>query len=63
MLIEKPCKDKDEHAANLALCAAAPELLAALETAKRMINNVEGHCFRGADLMQINAAIAKAKGE
>ena len=53
----------DEAIANAALIAAAPELLAALETAKRMINDVEGHCFRGADLMQINAAIAKAKGD
>jgi len=36
---------------------------AALETAKRMINEVDGHRFTGADLMEINNALDKAKGK
>ena len=52
-----------EMAANLSLCAAAPELLAALETAKAMINEVEGHKFPTEGLIQICSALRKAKGE
>ena len=75
LLIEKPCKDKDEHAANLALCAAAPELLAALE---RIVALAGWQDFWAGDRPGIKAdldvkyisaldgaraAIAKAKGE
>ena len=72
LLIEKPCKDKDEHAANLALCAAAPELLAALEYIydtfhdgdraeehdEECPGNDPGCCF-----CKARAAISKAKGD
>ena len=63
MLIEKPCKDGDEHAANLALCAAAPELLAALETMVFNETMRSGATVTIKGIQQARAAIAKAKGE
>ena len=70
LLVDKPCKDKDEHAANLRLCAAAPELLSALESALNQLDALS-------DVAEVaklprpesteayktaRAAIAKAKG-
>lgn len=62
LLVDEPCKDKDEHAANLRLCAAAPELLEALEKAIDTYPEVE-RMKSYAWYNMARAAIAKAKGK
>ncbi len=57
LLVDEPCKDKDEHAANLRLCAAAPELLAACEGILKVYYNPDGPEYRA-----LISAIEKAKG-
>jgi hypothetical protein len=58
---------KAERLANAALIAAAPELLAALEHAAKIINGEWGHDLSEGSMsgvpQDIRAAIAKAKGE
>ena len=64
LLVEKPCKDKDEHAANLALCAAAPDLLAALEScADLLADPCPTHKRAERLLVSVRAAVAKARGK
>ena len=53
---------KGERAANMALIAAAPELLAALEFCADALNTEAGGLYK-AHIEQARAAIAKAKGE
>lgn len=52
--------DVDEAQANARLIAAAPELLEALELAESIVAAMLGG---GRELVQIRAAIAKARGE
>lgn len=51
----------DESAANCRLIAAAPKMLAALESAKAQLE-LEGYRSEGTTLTEINAAIAAANG-
>ena len=55
-------KENGEQAANARLIAAAPELLAALESCSDALNTEAGGLYK-ARIDQARAAIAKAKGE